>query len=350
MLGAVSPLQWHYSTIGFITFAALGLPLFAHLYHRFRTMHSRNATPFPFLDLPLELRTMVYDNLLEDAYYPPPPPCSKHQNSPFSWLVPSGLFTPAPTTTPSPPPHQLHHHQKSKPSNWLFMANKQTYNEFMEIMCKKTTFHLTVSPQNYAAATPLSTPTEPQAIEEKPPTESESRKIWNISPETLKHLHKCDIKLITTSAMLGVTDPRNMKPEDWALAKQIREELKEVSNVRELNLQVKAIGDPLWNPLWVWYHASQSLKTMGSSIESSTTPTGPKLNRITFSLDTWSPGENFLERNAESGGQWAWKCLHNHIVAPDGPGEVSVREFCARLYMECSTCRPELDSEDEGEE
>jgi hypothetical protein len=284
---------------------------------------------------------MVYNNLLEDPYYPPPPPCSNQQSSPFSWLVP-GLFPAAPTvTSTATPSHQPHHYKTKKPSNWLFIANKQTYNEYMEIMCKKTTFHLTVSPQNYTPPSPPST--DAKSTEEK---STETKKIWNIAPETLKHLHKCDIKLITTSPMLGVSDPRNMKPGDWALAQQIRSELKEVSNVRELNLQVKAIGDPLWNPLWVWYHASQSLKNMGFPTESAA-PTGPKLNRITFSLDTWSPGENLLERDEASGNQWSWKCLHGHCVAPDGPGEVSVREFCARLYMECSTCRPELDSDDE---
>lgn len=309
-------------------------------------MRSRQAAPFPFLELPLELRTMVYNNLLEDPYYPPPAPCSHQHESPFSWLMP-GLFPPSQEPRPQLT-HQPKHHRTTKPSNWLFLANKQTYNEYMELMCKKTTFHLTVSPQNYTAPTPEGSDT--QAPEEEPKTTqapAESKRIWNISPETLKHLRKCDIKLVATSPMLGVTDPRNMKPGDWALAQQIRRELKEVANVRELNLQVKAIGDPLWNPLWVWYHASQSLKTMGAADNTTgTAPTGPKLNRITFSLDTWSPGENLLERDPASADQWTWKCLHGHCVALDGPGEVSVREFCARLYMECTTCRPELEDEE----
>jgi hypothetical protein len=345
MFGAASPLQWHYTIISFITFASLLLP-FLTLYRRFRIMQSRNAAPFPFLELPLELRTMVYNELLEDPYYPPPAPCAQKQNFLFSWLMPSPS-APSPTA----PTYEPHHHLKTKPSNWLFIANKQTYNEYMEIMCKKTTFHLTVCPENYPGPIATIAPTpEVQAIEEKPVEEkpAEEKRIWNISPETLKHLHKCDIKLITTSPMLGVTDPRNMKPGDWALAGKIREELKEVTNVRELNLQVKAIGDRLWNPLWVWYHASQSLKTMGTATESNG-PAGPKLNRITFSLDTWSPGENLLERDEDNGNQWMWKCLHNHCVASDGPGEVSVREFCARLYMECPTCRPELGDDEEEE-
>jgi hypothetical protein len=338
MFGAASPLQWNYTIIAAFTFASLLLLSFI-LHRRFKMMQSQNATPFPFLELPLELRTMVYNELVEDPYYPPPAPCTQTSNS-LSWLMP-GLFPPSPTAPSHGPQHQ--HHTKTKPSNWLFIANKQTYNEYMAIVCKKATFHFTVSPQNYPG--PTAPAADAQVGEEQP---TENRRLWDISPEILKHLHKCDLKLITTSAMLGIADPRNMQPGDWALADKIKEELSEISNVTELNLQVKAIGDPLWNPLWVWYHASQSLKNMGTT-ESSSGSTGPKLNRITFSLDTWSPGENLLERDADHDGQWMWKCLHNHCVAPDGPGEVSVREFCARLYMDCPACRPAwMDEEDGG--
>lgn len=292
-------------------------------------MQNGNGNPFPFMELPPELRDMVYENLLEDPYYPPPPPCAKHHGSPLNWMLPGRW------SSGSAEQQKGRGHGKKR-SNWIFLANKQIYSEYMDIVCKKTTFHLTISPHNYTA------PTAPT---------TENKKIWNISAEMLKQLRKCDIKLVTTSNMLGVNDPRTMDPEDWVLARQMREELKEVENVQELNLHVKAIGDPLWNPLWVWYHASQSLKTMGStSTPSSTTPPGPKLNRITFSLDMWSPGENYLERDPENKEQWAWWCMKGHCVGPDTGAELTVREFCAKLYVECRTCRPELDSDDEEEE
>lgn len=79
-------------------------------------------------------------------------------------------------------------------------------------------------------------------------------------------------------------------------------------------------------------------------------PVGPKLNSITFSLDSWSPGENHLERDSANGGQWAWYCTNGHCIGPDGSGDVPVREFCANLYKECHVCRPELEDDGDDEE
>ncbi|KAF1952244.1 hypothetical protein CC80DRAFT_423187 [Byssothecium circinans] len=309
-----------------------------HLLHRRATkMHHEGTTTFPFLELPAELRIRVYENLLEDPEYPPPPPPAKHPGSPLNWMLRDSWL---PGLTPAPVNPQTHgKHQ----SNWLFLANKQVYAEYMDIVCKKSTFHLTVSPYNYTATT-IVTPsiTWPQ------PT-----KIWNISPDVLKSLRKCDVKLITTTPLLSVEDPRNMQPGDWALARQVRAELKGAQSLSELSLHVKAIGDPMWNPLWMWYHASQSLKSMGTATADEE-PAGPKLNRITFSLDSWSPGENYLERDAENGGRWAWWCMKGHCTGVDG-ADVTVREFCSALYNECRECRPVLESdveesEDSGDE
>ncbi|KAJ4288633.1 hypothetical protein N0V90_011870 [Kalmusia sp. IMI 367209] len=311
------PAQWLFSISEPLTFVALLFYIaFIFLKHVITKMQNRNDAPFPFMELPPELRDMVYENLLEDPHFPPPRPCP--QNRGPSWL-------------PSLP--QIGSSDSSNmghKSNFLFLANKQIYDEYMDLMCKKTTFHLTVAPHNY---TPPATPAE------------ESKKIWQISPQVLKHMRRCDIKLVTTSTMLGVSDPRNMKPEEWALARQMRRELSEVQNVSELNLHVKAIGDPLWNPLWVWYHATQSLKMMGSASEDSS-PSGPKFNRIAFSLDMWSPGENYLKRDPDNGNQWAWWCLKGHCVGPVGDAELTVREFCKKLY-DCSTCQPQEDDNEE---
>jgi len=314
------PTDGLFSLANLTTFVALLLGL-AFLLRHLYNMQNHHDAPFPFMELPPELRDMVYENLLEDPYYPPYRPCPKHRGP--SWL-PS--FNPIGAGDGRS--------AQRKQSNWLFLANRQIYAEYMEMLCKKTTFHLTVSPENYTA----------------PVTSSEeSKKIWPMAASTLKHVRRCDIKLVTTSSMLGVSDPRNMKPDDWALARQMRSELSEVENIRELNLHVKAVGDPLWNPLWVWYHASQSLKTMGSSVSDVSAPTGPKFNRITFALDMWSPGENYLQRNPENSEEWAWWCTNDHFIGPDGGPEVTVRDFCGMLYQQCPTCRPELADEDEEE-
>jgi hypothetical protein len=155
--------------------------------------------------------------------------------------------------------------------------------------------------------------------------------------------------------MLGVPDPRTMPPASWSLAAQVKSELAPLTNVKQLNLHVKAIGDPLWNPLWVWFHASQAFVPMGEDDDDedehdqqqATAPKGPRLSKITFSLDTWSPGENHLERVAEEPGKWGWYCPEGHCVSTEAGPDMTVREFCARLYTECRVCRPELDSDDE---
>jgi hypothetical protein len=323
---SLRPFGFGRSAVG--TLLALILPLLIYCAVRtYNKMQAENQKPFPFLELPQELRDMVYENLLEDPAYPPPPACPTPTSS-MDWM----LLRRWPSASPTPP--------LPKRSNWILLANKQIYNEYMELLCKRATFHLTVSPENYDPAdSSITTPTTS-------PTSPPRSKIWKISPNTLKQLRFCDLKLVTTSSMLGVSDPRNMTSSDWTLARKIRQELTSLTNVHTLTLDAKAIGDPLWNPLWIWYHASQSFKHMGTP-QSDTVPVGPKLNRITFSLDTWSPGENYIERDAENRDQWTWYCMKGHSVGLDGGAEITVREFCVKLYQECHVCRPELESEDE---
>ncbi|KAI8932836.1 hypothetical protein NX059_010319 [Plenodomus lindquistii] len=292
-----------------VTLLAVALPLV--LYFAYRRYEYAHRQPFRFLDLPQELRDMVYENLIEDPFYPPPKPCMNKCKT--IWLLPG--------CSASAPIYRGHLHGK----NWIFLVSKQLYKEYMDMICKRTTFHLTVSPQNYQPSLDTRASSPPDG------------RIWNIGKDTLQNLKTCSLKLITTSAMLGVTDPRNMTSSDWTLARQIREELKNVENATNLTLDAKALGDPLWNPLWIWYHSSQSFKAMGTEL-SDTTPVGPKLTRITFSLDTWSPGENYLKRDEKNGGRWTWYCMHDHEVGLDIGPNMTVREFCGKLYQECTVC------------
>ena len=291
--------------------------LFHRALRRIRKMQVDNARTFPFEALPQELRDMVYSNLLEDVYYPSP--AARQPTSALNGIL-AGLWGSAintPNTTQAP-----------KPSNWILLANKQIHAEYMDLVCKQGTFNLTVSPENYL------------------PTSPDSR-IWNINPTTLKNIRKASLQIVTTSAMLGCTDPRNMASSSWALAARIRSELSHPSSCTHLTLNAKAIGDPLWNPLWIWYHSSQSFKDIGTAL--SDHPTGPKLNRVTFSLDTWSPGENYLERDEANKGAWSWYCMKGHCVGLDGGPEQTVREFCGMLYRECRTCRPAEEGEEDEE-
>jgi hypothetical protein len=207
----------------------------------------------------------------------------------------------------------------------------------MDMICKRKTFHLSVTPQTYrpATASPSSSPFSP----------TNYTPVWEISPTTLSKVQNCSLKLVTTSSMLGVTDPRSMTSSSWTLGRRMREQLKHMSSVQTFTLDAKALGDPLWNPLWIWYHASQSLKLLGTDF-SDTVPRGPQLTQITFSLDTWSPGENYLKRDEKYGGQWMWYCAKDHLVGADVGAEMTVREFCGKLYQECSICR--VDDEEDG--
>lgn len=305
------PLVFYLSIPRLLTLFAylLAIP-FILLKRAIKIMQNLNDVPFPFLDLPQELRDMVYENLLEDPHYPPPRPCP--ENSGPSWLSSMSQLA------------SRDNESTSHKSNFIFLANKQIHSEYMEVMCKKTTLHLTIAPHNYS---PPTTPAE------------EEKSIWQISPQVLERVKRCDIKLVVTSTMLGVSDPRNMKPDEWALARQMRRQLSALKNITELNLHVKAIGDPLWNPLWVWYHATEALRMMGEKDDEKSALEGPKFDRITFSLDMWSPGENYLKRDTANNNQWAWWCLQGHCVGQVGP-ELTVRQFCSWLY-DCPTCHPE---------
>lgn len=288
------------------------------VFQRLRKMQINNAKTFPFESLPQELRDMVYNNLMEDVYYPSP---AARQSATSLNGVLAGLWGSA--VSPQKASHG------PKPSNWILLANKQIHMEYMDMLCKQVTFDLTVSPENY-----------------QPPGQYD--RIWQMAPATLKNIRKASLQLITTSAMLGCTDPRNMASSSWALAARIRSELGLLESCMDLTLDAKAIGDPLWNPLWIWYHSSQSFKHIGTSV--SDCPTGPTLKKITFSLDTWSPGENYLERDQASKGAWTWYCMKGHSVGLDGGSEQTVREFCGMLYRECKTCRPAEEGEEEEEE
>jgi hypothetical protein len=313
-----------------ITLAAVLLPLILILtFRRYRKMQQRNKKPFPFLELPQELRDMVYEHFLEDPVYPPPPR-SQQQHSTLDWMR-SGRWT---SSSPSPYP------TAQRKSTMVFLANKQIHAEYMDMLCKRQTFHLSVSPSTY-------TPTIAPSPFSAPPTPEDS-KVWNISNGTLSKIRTCSLKLITTSAMLGVTDPRAMTSSSWTLGQRMREQLKHMSHVKTFTLDAKALGDPLWNPLWIWFHASQSFKLLGTE-HSDTTPLGPRLTKITFSLDTWSPGENWLGRDGQ--GRWMWYCMKDHPVGLDIGPEMTVREFCGSLYRECGVCRVDdgLEEQDGGQ-
>ncbi|KAF3040166.1 hypothetical protein E8E11_002154 [Didymella keratinophila] len=223
----------------FVPAVILILDILHHLFYRalrrLRKMQEDNTKPFPFEVLPQELRDMVYKNLLEDVSYPTtatPQPTSS-LNSMFS-----GIWGAATSTRST---------QTRRPSNWIFLANKQIYSEYMDMHCKHSTFTLTVSPSNYQPG-------------------DKDAQLWTIAPSTLSRIRNAHLELVITSAMLGSPDPRHMTTSSWALAARIRSSLATMTSCTHLTLKSKAIGDPLWNPLWIWYHSSQSFKNIGTEL------------------------------------------------------------------------------------
>ena len=136
------------SSIITITLATYLLYLLTRSLYNYLTMEAYPTPTFPFMQLPPELRDMVYEHLLEDPHYPPPPPpCSRHSHSSFLTSIIPGSRRPS--CTPS-----------TKKSNWLFLTCKQIHAEYMDVLCKKKTFHFTVSSQNYTTPVPP-TPSSP---------------------------------------------------------------------------------------------------------------------------------------------------------------------------------------------
>ena len=270
--------------LAFWSFAIAFVASFPFLVRYFKMRAAHETAPFPFLELPAELRELIYDHLIQDPSYPPSRSPPRVLSS-FGWLLPR--------------------RQGPSNSNWIMLANRQVYSEYMDILCKKSTFTLTVDQIN-----------------------QKEQDLWPIRQETLQSIRQCDLRIITTSSMLGAINPHLM-PHNWPIRDKICESLQGMEKIEGLNLHVRAIGDPLWNPLWIWYHASQAFKDAGKL----------QFRSITFSLDSWSPGENHLARNKD--GCWEWRCSTDHFVAID-PGQwqaTNIREFCSMLYGECQACK-----------
>jgi len=96
----------------------------------------------------------------------------------------------------------------------------------------------------------------------------------------------------------------------------------------------------------VWYHAFRAFRGMGEE------EGGPRFGKMMFTLDTWSPGENYLLRttmDADSAvsddtrdvEEWCWYCPLNHLVTADGDEDMTVRQFCGKLYAACEICKSE---------
>lgn len=245
----------------------------------------RRTTHFPFAKLPAELRNLVYEQVIDSGPKPCFPAAGRTLDSSVTGLRWLGLRG----------------HRRSPKSHAIMLVSKQLHSEFMDVMCKRTALTLRVDESNYSAS-PL----------------------WPLRQSTIDNVRRTSLEITATSRMLGAGDPRYM-PNDWPLQKRIFGMLESMPLLQEQSLFIRAIGDPLWNPLWVWYHISQAFKDLKG------------LQTIKFGLDSRSPGENYLFRLTD--GTWEWRCAEGHFVAEDGGRQPQpIRVFCGFLYNDCETC------------
>ncbi|KAF2143310.1 uncharacterized protein K452DRAFT_286141 [Aplosporella prunicola CBS 121167] len=266
--------------------AALSLPL---LVREIRQRQAASPTlSFGFTKLPAEIRDMVYEELVEsDPVYPAPLALRRRPGS-LAWFL-----------------------QQRKPAYTkcgILLASRQLHAEFVEVLCKKANFKLTIDRSN----------------------EKEAR-LWPLPAETMRRIRKCEVRIVATSAMLGSRDPRSM-PREWALRDRVSRNLASMAKVESLKLHVHAVPDRMWNPLWLWSQVSQQFKDLEQ----------PRFHRITFGIESWSLGENHLQRDGE--GRWRWECPGQHTAVDDAQGWQPIREFCAALYLECRQCQLGRDS------
>jgi len=308
---------------------------------------------FRFLQLPRELRDEVYSHLVTNPSYPAirPPP------------KPRTLFTLI---------HDLFRHTNlvapTPPSHWhggagLLFTNTSLSAEYTTALTKHATFALRIQESN-----------------------KNTSPLWPLRCSTLQNIRHASIHILATPSLLGSHlnsfDPRRAPPSlTWPVLDRAMLAIAKMTRLRSLEVVVRALGNPLWNPLWLWWFAGMSFKLGAARAAAAAfhtlreTPRGGRelvegkggvraLKRIRFELEGWTPGENWMARNFtnregvgrekalepprsvgegdKEGGDpgWTWRCSEGHRVGGDGEGEMPIRQFCAMLYRDCEVCRP----------
>jgi hypothetical protein len=261
---------------------------------------------FDFLELPPELRLMVYEEVVaeKDLKYN----VTQDSSSTVSNMI--DRFRDWCGT----------HQKQSVGGLGLARVNRLVHKEFEEVLNKLGHFKFTFDQNTIYDYTQ-----------------------WNISQRAFENMRKCTAQINVTSTMLGANDPRLLDySRPWATCQSFCSVFNEAKKLEDFELHIRAVPSPLWNPLWVstgpfqaiypslcltfiqlWHHASQHFKTNPES----------KVGKITFSLDCPSFRENHLERN--SNGDWEWRCTDGHLVCADAGGHQLVRDFCRTLYQDC---------------
>jgi hypothetical protein len=194
----------------------------------------------------------------------------------------------------------------------MCLVSKQFKEEYMDIYCRRATFHFTLD----ASLAPSERP-------------------FKIAPHTLSRVRKCALRILATPGIVGAFDPREATG-DWLLRDKVFAAMADMKSLRDMTLSIQACGNQLWNPLWLWHFTSQAFKE--SKIKA--------FRRIDFTLEGWTLKEpNHMARRED--GAWEWRCAEGHMVQEDREGQIPVRQFCGALYAECRICNPSGDEEGE---
>ncbi|KAF2743955.1 hypothetical protein M011DRAFT_461213 [Sporormia fimetaria CBS 119925] len=326
-----------------LTILALSLSTIYLLSHTLTTMlqNRKPPKPFPFLHLPPELRDMIFTHLLSSG--------TPHYSAPgaeneliHAWHT--GLLPPRLTLFQSTfLSRRVRRLRRNKPktiaspawkSNTLLLVSQQVHHEFLSLLTARKTFHLHLSESACSAFTspPASFSSDPSTYYPTP---------WPLPLSTLTQLRHVVLTL-TTPPCTSHQDPRHMDPGTWPLARTIEAYLSSLRAVKTLELRIIADGHPIWNPLWVWYHAIMALRVLEN----------PGFTRMEFVSEPPVMDKNWLGRVSGSGandgegagkiGKWFWCCPMGHALeGSELDGELKIREFCSRLYWDCGVCGSE---------
>ena len=249
----------------------------------------------PFLCLPPEVRLQIYQNIIDrDPLYPVPEPSSTSLTSRLAQILHKTIWTKTPTG-----------------ANLILLANKQTHAEYAAVLCKATTFKLTLSEIAY--------------LDNKNNTSNKNNHntpIWKLSPAVCRQIERCDIRIVADPCIIGSND--RMEGEAARLARCVAAALSCMPQLVRLTVHIHGLS----NPLLLWYHASQAFKVCEDL----------PVQRVSLSSSCKTTGENHLARRAGDGRGWEWRCPENHFVDDGLSGKQPIRGFCADLYMKCDVC------------
>ncbi|KAF1986321.1 hypothetical protein K402DRAFT_404412 [Aulographum hederae CBS 113979] len=403
------------SNISLATTLATLLATSILIFYVFTNIFTRSTKPEPqpfrFLDLPAELREQVYEYVATDPVYPSHPPTTTSRTSagwlrthiralipaPLSLRVKSTIVSSIPISSSLLSPTKPHIRPSSTAvlapptgGKALLFSSSQLHSEYLSHLLRTRTFHLPLSTFNTTPPTPspsLSPPTSPSPTISTPTT-TPTAPLWPLPPSTLTNLRHLHIPLLATPALLGTHvskfDPRLAPPSlSWPVLDRCVEALEGMRELRTLGVSVRAVGNPLWNPLWLWHFAGVAFmggagrgreegKIEGAGADGEADGDGDEalrekrggiavLDSIRFELDGWTPGENYLARRTATGknGQdtrnseeteWEWRCpTAHHSIGAVGPGQMPIRQFCAMLYRDCETCAADAGVGDKGD-